>query len=160
MTNVLTAPHAPWQNPYVERFIGSARRECLDHLIVFTANWPSAGPEPVSGILRTVSHAPVAGQGRADFAEGVTQHKRQDHRHSADERPAPSVRTPRRVGTAGRNLIDACQSSPVFVMVVIVNTRTLVQPHGHTSPDNTSNWFSWTAATAAATRKRIQMGFH
>jgi len=34
---VLTAPHAPWQNPYVERFIGSARRECLDHLIVFTA---------------------------------------------------------------------------------------------------------------------------
>src|SRR6266446_1976071 len=32
---VLTAPHAPWQNPFVERFIGSARRECLDHVIVF-----------------------------------------------------------------------------------------------------------------------------
>ena len=32
---VLTAPHAPWQNAYVERFIGSARRECFDHVIVF-----------------------------------------------------------------------------------------------------------------------------
>src|ERR1700686_385257 len=32
---VLTAPHAPWQNPFVERFVGSARRECFDHVIVF-----------------------------------------------------------------------------------------------------------------------------
>ncbi len=32
---VLTAPHSPWQNPYAERLIGSIRRECLDHVIVF-----------------------------------------------------------------------------------------------------------------------------
>jgi putative transposase len=30
---VLTAPQSPWQNPYVERLIGSIRRECLDHVI-------------------------------------------------------------------------------------------------------------------------------
>ena len=34
---VLTAPPAPWQNAFVERFIGSARRECFDHVIVFNA---------------------------------------------------------------------------------------------------------------------------
>ena len=33
---VLTAPQSPWQNPFVERLIGSIRRECLDHIIVFT----------------------------------------------------------------------------------------------------------------------------
>jgi putative transposase len=31
---VLRAPRSPWQNPYVERLIGSLRRECLDHVIV------------------------------------------------------------------------------------------------------------------------------
>jgi transposase InsO family protein len=30
-----TAPRSPWQNAYVERLIGSIRRECLDHMIVF-----------------------------------------------------------------------------------------------------------------------------
>ena len=31
---VRTAPRSPWQNAYVERLIGSIRRECLDHVIV------------------------------------------------------------------------------------------------------------------------------
>jgi transposase InsO family protein len=34
ITEVLTAPRSPWQTPYVERLIGSIRRECLDHIIV------------------------------------------------------------------------------------------------------------------------------
>jgi transposase InsO family protein len=29
-----TAPRSPWQNGYVERLIGSIRRECLDHIVV------------------------------------------------------------------------------------------------------------------------------
>jgi len=32
---VLTAPRSPWQSAYVERLIGSVRRECLDHVVVF-----------------------------------------------------------------------------------------------------------------------------
>jgi putative transposase len=31
---VLSAPRSPWQNPFVERLIGSLRRDCLDHVIV------------------------------------------------------------------------------------------------------------------------------
>jgi transposase InsO family protein len=31
---VVIAPRSPWQSPYVERLIGSLRRECLDHVVV------------------------------------------------------------------------------------------------------------------------------
>ena len=31
---VLIAPKSPWQNPYVERLLGSIRRACLDHVMV------------------------------------------------------------------------------------------------------------------------------
>ncbi len=31
---VLIAPRSPWQNPFIERLIGSIRRECLDHVLV------------------------------------------------------------------------------------------------------------------------------
>jgi transposase InsO family protein len=31
---LLSAPRSPWQRAYVERLIGSIRRECLDHVIV------------------------------------------------------------------------------------------------------------------------------
>jgi putative transposase len=37
ITEVRMAPHSPWQSPYVERLIGSIRRECLDHVIVLNA---------------------------------------------------------------------------------------------------------------------------
>ena len=32
--DVRTSPRSPWQNPYVERLIGSIRRECLDHVVI------------------------------------------------------------------------------------------------------------------------------
>lgn len=34
LREVITSPGSPWQNPYVERVIGSIRRECTDHVIV------------------------------------------------------------------------------------------------------------------------------
>src|ERR1700730_3171474 len=35
INEVLSAPRSPWQRAYVERLIGSVRRECLDHVIIF-----------------------------------------------------------------------------------------------------------------------------
>ena len=32
---VVIAPRSPWQNPFVERLVGSIRRECLDHVVIF-----------------------------------------------------------------------------------------------------------------------------
>ena len=29
------SPRSPWQNPYVERLIGTLRRDCLDHVLIF-----------------------------------------------------------------------------------------------------------------------------
>ena len=34
MSEVLSTPGAPWQRAYIERVIGTIRRECLDHMIV------------------------------------------------------------------------------------------------------------------------------
>jgi transposase InsO family protein len=35
ITEVITALRSPWQNACVERVIGSIRRECLDHIVIF-----------------------------------------------------------------------------------------------------------------------------
>jgi transposase InsO family protein len=29
------SPRSPWQNPYAERLIGTVRRDCLDHMLIF-----------------------------------------------------------------------------------------------------------------------------
>jgi putative transposase len=34
INEVLAAFRSPWQSPYVERLIGSIRRECLDHIVI------------------------------------------------------------------------------------------------------------------------------
>lgn len=47
-----TSFRSPWQNGYVERLIGSIRRECTDHLIVFSEEHPSANPCEIRLLLQ------------------------------------------------------------------------------------------------------------
>src|SRR5713226_7924308 len=46
ITEVITAARSPWQNAYVERVIGSIRRECLDHLMIFNERAICAASSP------------------------------------------------------------------------------------------------------------------
>jgi transposase InsO family protein len=36
VTQIKTVPYIPWSHPFVERLIGTIRRECLDHLLFWT----------------------------------------------------------------------------------------------------------------------------
>jgi transposase InsO family protein len=65
---------SPWQNGYVERLIGSTRRECLDHLVVF-------GEAHLRRILKTY----------ASYYNEV-------RTHLSLEKDAPTSRRPRRFG--------------------------------------------------------------
>jgi hypothetical protein len=44
------APRSPWQNTYAERLIGSIRRECLDHMIVFSERHRAGSSKPIAPI--------------------------------------------------------------------------------------------------------------
>jgi hypothetical protein len=33
--SICLSPRSPWQNPYVERLIGTLRHDCLDHILIF-----------------------------------------------------------------------------------------------------------------------------
>ena len=53
---VRTAPRSPWQNAYVERVIGSIRRECLYHVIVFNAGLRRVVAAYIAYYLRSRTH--------------------------------------------------------------------------------------------------------
>jgi transposase InsO family protein len=57
---VLTAPRSPWQNAYCKRFIGSARRECLDHVIVFGATGLRRVMKMYCAYYNDVSYCPTS----------------------------------------------------------------------------------------------------
>src|SRR5687767_5296083 len=61
--DVVTAPISPWQNPFVERLIGSLRRECLDHVIVWNEHSLHRHFAALPRLLSRVAYSSLAGQG-------------------------------------------------------------------------------------------------
>jgi transposase InsO family protein len=68
------APRSPWQNGHAERLIGSIRRECLDHVVVFGEAHLAKSSRPMLPITTTYSSYSAV----------------RYHRHEADPRPTSS----------------------------------------------------------------------
>jgi transposase InsO family protein len=62
ITQKRIAPRSPWQSPYVERLIGSIRRECLDRVIAFN-------PDQLRKLLKSY----------LDYYHTVRPHRSLDH---------------------------------------------------------------------------------
>jgi transposase InsO family protein len=92
---VLSAPRSPWQRAYVERLIGSIRRKCLDHVIVF-------GERSLHRTLtaycayyhRRRTHLSL-GQTRTAVPKNTASSRGYGGRASRGGRSASSLRTPR-----------------------------------------------------------------
>jgi putative transposase len=59
---ILSAPRAPWQNPFVERLIGSIRRECLNHVVVLSERHLRRLLRAYAGYYNTVRPHQALGQ--------------------------------------------------------------------------------------------------
>lgn len=119
---VLSAPHSPWQRAYVERVIGSIRRECLDHVIVFDE----------ASLRRTLatyfdyyhrSRTHLALRKDAPEPRPAASRDRTRRLNPTGRRPAPPLRTPRRVKQI-KALSDHTEDArlPVFAFTVALWT--------------------------------------
>jgi Integrase core domain len=94
---VITAPRSPWQNPYVERLIGSIRRECLDHIIIFNENHLRHVLSSYFQYHHEARTQSLAQQGLSAASPHTAILCRRDHRVPRGGRSASSLRTSRRM---------------------------------------------------------------
>ena len=107
---VVVSARSPWQNPFVERLVGSIRRECLDHTIVFNERHVRRLLKEYFGLIRTTIMDPArprTGKGLPGTQTGGATRIR-DRRLRADGRWAPSSVFPTRC-------LSRCLSFPFYV---------------------------------------------
>ena len=99
---VRTAPHSPWQNAYVERVIGSIRRECLDHVIVLNREGlHRVLTDYIAYYLRSRTHLALGKD--APVTRPVSPLPGRTHcRHHRSRRSTPPLRPHRRIAVAQR----------------------------------------------------------
>ena len=81
-----TAPRSPWQNGHAERLIGSIRRECLDHTIVFAETHLRRISKAYAFYYNQVRTHLSLDKDAPDFRRAAGR----QHRHIARARRAPS----------------------------------------------------------------------
>jgi hypothetical protein len=93
ITEVLTAPQCPWQNPSVEKLVGSIRCECLNHVIV-------PGEKHRRRILKSYAAYYLGSRTHLLFSQRRSDHSRRagagnwrGRRDPAGRCPSPSPRT-------------------------------------------------------------------
>ena len=94
---VLSTPRSPWQGAYVERIIGSIRRECLDHVIVFDERSLRRTLACYFLLLSSIQNAPVAEQRLARATPDRTARDRAGRGDISGGWLAPSLRATRRL---------------------------------------------------------------
>ena len=99
---VVTAPRSPWQNPYVERLIGSVRRECLDHSINPQRAAFAAHSWPIPRLLSRFKDPPVDRQGHTGWSTRSAGRVRNGRFLAQGRWSASSLRTPRGLTTPAR----------------------------------------------------------
>jgi len=96
---VLSAPRSPGQRAYVERVIGTIRRECLDHMIVLNEASPYRHLRLTCRIITNpgrTSRWPKTHRNRGRAPAGT----RSRGCHTASWRSSPPLRTPRSLNVA------------------------------------------------------------
>ncbi len=101
MEEVITAPRSPWQNPYVERLIGSVRRECLDHVIVWNERSLRRTLRSYFALLPALPNSLGVGQGRSGVKSRREARMWAHRRDSSAWRTPSPIPTPRRLGIVG-----------------------------------------------------------
>src|SRR5260221_3847753 len=97
ITEVITAPRSPWQNPYAERLIGSIRRECLDHVIIFNEHHLRRVLSSYFSIPSRHPNTSLARQGLPEAPSRPPSLDGQHHCLPGGWRSAPSLRTSSRL---------------------------------------------------------------
>ena len=92
---VITAPRSPWQNPYVERVIGTLRRECLDHVIILNERAFAAHSWLIPRLLSRFENPLVARQGHPVWTTRSAGHYRKGYFLAQGRWPASSLRASR-----------------------------------------------------------------
>jgi putative transposase len=89
MKEVISGFQSPWQNAYVERLIGSIRRECLDHVVVLSHGHLRRLLKRYLGYYhRSRTHL---GLGKGGARATGDHAARRDHRDTASGRVAPPL---------------------------------------------------------------------